>query len=75
MATKKQVNYVMGLQDDLELVIELDKKYSKKKLEKMPHHEISMIIESLKKLHDEYRSEIIDVKSDFIGMVHDARGY
>lgn len=75
MASEKQVEYVLGLQDDLVLIIELDKKYSKKKLEKMSHCEISPIIERLKKLHDEYRSEIIDIKTDFIGMVYDARGY
>ncbi|TDM48235.1 hypothetical protein ETI08_03595 [Macrococcoides goetzii] len=75
MASEKQVNYVLGLQDDLALVIELDKRYSKKKLYKMSHHEISPIIKKLKELCDEYRSEIIDAKSDFIGMVYDARGY
>ncbi|UBH21588.1 hypothetical protein LAU42_07230 [Macrococcus armenti] len=75
MATEKQINYVLGLQEDLELVIELDEKYSKKKLEKMSYHEISPIIDILKDLFDENRSEIIDVKTDFIGMVHDARGY
>lgn len=75
MATKKQVNYVLGLQEDLQLVIELEKEYSKKKLKKMTHHEISPIIEKLKCLFDENRSEVIDVKSDFIGIVHDARGY
>lgn len=75
MATKKQVNYVLGLQEDLELVIKLEDKYSEKDLLKMKHHEISPIIEKLKSLFDENRSEIIDVKSDFIGMVYDARGY
>lgn len=75
MATEKQVNYVLGLQNDLDLVIEIDKKYSKKKLEKMSHYEISPIIEKLKYLCDEHRIEIIEVKSDFIGMVYDARGY
>lgn len=41
----------------------------------MSHHEISAIIEKLRAMFDENRSDIIDVKTDFIGMVHDARGY